>query len=109
MFNKSVGKVPKGRTINFLAKGGGVEKAQVAGSSETMAVHDLVENADAQWKGEAMYAETEAVYSPEIIDVENADDSGPVRLKVIHLRYRVGDYDVTRLVLDSQAEPETKK
>jgi hypothetical protein len=55
-------------------------------------------------KGEPMPVEADAVYWPEHLDKFEDGKPDPEKRRILHVRHRVGDYDVTRLVLGSVDE-----
>ena len=48
-----------------------------------------------------MSAEAEPIYRPESLDEHEDKESLPARRQILHFRHRIGDYDVTRVILDS--------
>jgi hypothetical protein len=53
-----------------------------------------------------MSANPEPIYWPESLEVPETEDETPLKRRIMHSRYRVGKYVVTRLVLDARDMPE---
>jgi hypothetical protein len=54
-----------------------------------------------------MSANAEPIYWPESLEVPETEDETPQKRRIMHSRYRVGKYVVTRLVLDARDMPES--
>ena len=54
-----------------------------------------------------MSVHAEPIYWPEPLEEAEEEPTLKAQRKIIHLRHRVGAYDVTRLVLDSREASKT--